>query len=68
MGADYEGYRGHIYRVLTYTLHYLGEPRLGRHNEYADKFRPMIEVRGEELMRRMAAFVRMGNTLLIVSV
>ena len=23
IGADYEGYRNHIYRVLTYSLHYL---------------------------------------------
>lgn len=23
LGGDYEGYRGHIYRVLTYTLHFL---------------------------------------------
>lgn len=24
IGSDYEGYRGHIYRVLTYTMHFLG--------------------------------------------
>ena len=24
LGDDYEGYRGHIYRILTYTLHFLG--------------------------------------------
>lgn len=24
IGDDYEGYRGHIYRVLTYTMHFLG--------------------------------------------
>jgi hypothetical protein len=24
IGSDYDGYRGHIYRVLTYTMHYLG--------------------------------------------
>ena len=24
IGADYDGYRNHIYRVLTYTMHYLG--------------------------------------------
>ena len=24
IGDDYEGYRGHIYRVLSYTLHFLG--------------------------------------------
>lgn len=23
LGADYESYRGHLYRVLTYTLHFL---------------------------------------------
>lgn len=24
IGADYEGYRGHLYRVLNYILHFLG--------------------------------------------
>jgi hypothetical protein len=24
LGADYDGYRGHIYRVLTYAMHFLG--------------------------------------------
>lgn len=24
LGEDYDGYRGHIYRVFTYTMHYLG--------------------------------------------
>jgi hypothetical protein len=24
IGADYPGYRGHIYRVLTYAMHFLG--------------------------------------------
>lgn len=24
IGDDYEGYRGHVYRVLSYTLHFLG--------------------------------------------
>lgn len=23
IGADYEGYKNHVYRVLTYTLHFL---------------------------------------------
>lgn len=23
LGSDYEGYRGHLYRVLTYTMHFL---------------------------------------------
>ncbi|GAX79079.1 hypothetical protein CEUSTIGMA_g6519.t1 [Chlamydomonas eustigma] len=36
IGEDYEGYRGHIYRVLSYTLHYLGRD--------APKFRPVIEI------------------------
>ncbi|MEM9727779.1 MAG: phosphohydrolase, partial [Myxococcota bacterium] len=25
IGADYRGYRGHIYRVLSYALHFLGD-------------------------------------------
>jgi len=24
IGSDYAGYRGHVYRVLSYSLHYLG--------------------------------------------
>ena len=24
IGNDYDGYRGHIYRVMTYALHFLG--------------------------------------------
>lgn len=24
LGIDYDGYRGHIYRVLTYAMHFLG--------------------------------------------
>ena len=24
IGDDYEGYRGHIYRVMTYAMHFLG--------------------------------------------
>jgi hypothetical protein len=24
IGADFEGYRGHVYRVLTYAMHFLG--------------------------------------------
>ena len=24
IGDDYEGYRGHVYRVLSYALHFLG--------------------------------------------
>ena len=25
IGEDYEGYRNHIYRVLTYSMHYMGD-------------------------------------------
>jgi hypothetical protein len=30
LGIDYEGYRGHIYRVLTYTMHFLGGDEIHR--------------------------------------
>lgn len=30
VGKDYDGYRNHIYRVLTYTLHFLGEDETQR--------------------------------------
>jgi hypothetical protein len=36
IGEDYEGYRGHVYRVLSYSLHYLGRD--------ASRFRPAVEV------------------------
>lgn len=36
IGDDYEGYKGHIYRVLSYTLHFLGSE--------GHKYRKAIEV------------------------
>ena len=42
-GRDYEAYRGHIYRVLTFAMHYLGtEDPLYVTN--ITKYRPLIEV------------------------
>eukprot|EP01006_Ploeotia_vitrea_P055791 TRINITY_DN68032_c0_g1_i1.p1 TRINITY_DN68032_c0_g1~~TRINITY_DN68032_c0_g1_i1.p1 ORF type:complete len:214 (+),score=31.46 TRINITY_DN68032_c0_g1_i1:38-679(+) len=35
IGKDYEGYKGHLYRVLSYTMHYLGGD---------NKYRNIIEV------------------------
>jgi hypothetical protein len=41
IGEDYEGYRNHIYRVLTYSLHYLNTDRA--HFADIQKFIPVIE-------------------------
>ena len=37
IGDDYEGYKGHIYRVLSYALHYLSMDQVNR-------YRSIIEV------------------------
>ncbi len=34
IGADFPAYRGHVYRVITYAMHFLGN---------ADIYRPMVE-------------------------
>ena len=36
IGADYNGYRGHIYRVLTYSLHFLKASEGGIRDEMID--------------------------------
>jgi hypothetical protein len=41
IGGDYEGYRNHIYRVLTYSLHYLNTDIA--HFAEIQKFIPVIE-------------------------
>lgn len=41
IGGDYEGYRNHIYRVLSYSLHYLNTDAV--HLAEVQKFIPVIE-------------------------
>ncbi len=50
VGADLPAYRNHIYRVLTYALHFLGDDRRGReHIAFALVFHDVGMWTGKEL-------------------